>query len=219
MKLNEKKSKLMVFNYTRNYQFATRIYLNSTLLETISETRLLGTIVSADLTWHKNSQYLTQRGYSKMTILRKLYEFNIPEEDLVMIYCLYIRSVLEYNSSVWFSSITQEESNDIERVQRCACRIILKEEFTTYESALSRLNLQNLSERRKTLALRFAKKCTENDRFAGLFTVNDKDLLNFRNPEKYDVKFARKLRLCKSSIPAMQRLLNQRDFKHFCSSG
>ena len=199
----------MVFNYTRNYQFATRIYLNSTLLETISETRLLGTIVSADLTWHKNSQYLTQRGYSKMTILRKLYEFNIPEEDLVMIYCLYIRSVLEYNSSVWFSSITQEESNDIERVQRCACRIILKEEYTTYESALSRLNLQNLSERRKTLALRFAKKCTENDRFADLFPVNDKDHLNLRNPEKYDVKFARKLRLCKSSIPAMQRLLNQ----------
>ena len=61
-----------------------------------------------------------------MTILRNLYNFNIPEEDLVQIYCLYIRSVLEYNSSVWFSSITQEENYDIERVQRCACKIILE---------------------------------------------------------------------------------------------
>ena len=37
MKLNEKKSKVMVFNYTRNYQFATRVHLNHTLLETINE--------------------------------------------------------------------------------------------------------------------------------------------------------------------------------------
>ena len=199
----------MIFNYSRNYQFATRIHLNNTLLDTIRETRLLGTVISDDLSWQKNSQYLIQRGYTRMTILRNLYQFNIPEEDLVLIYCLYIRSVLEYNSSVRFSSITQEESNDIERVQRCACRIILKDEYVSYESALSRLNLQNLSDRRKTLALRFAQKCTTHERFENLFPLNDKENLNLRNPEKHKVKFARTLRLCKSSIPAMQRLLNQ----------
>ena len=209
MKLNERKTKVMIFNYSRNYQFATRIHLNNTLLDTIRETRLLGTVISDDLSWQKNSQYLIQRGYTRMTILRNLYQFNIPEEDLVLIYCLYIRSVLEYNSSVWFSSITQEESNDIERVQRCACRIILKDEYVSYESALSRLNLQNLSDRRKTLALRFAQKCTTHERFENLFPLNDKENLNLRNPEKHKVKFARTLRLCKSSIPAMQRLLNQ----------
>ena len=131
----------------------------------------------------------------------------------MQIYFLYIRSVLEYNSSVWLSSITQEERNDLERVQRCACRIILKDEYISYESALSRLNLQNLSERRKTLALRFAKKCTTNDRFENWFPLNDKEALNLRNPEKHKVKFARTLRLCKSSIPAMQRLLNQWQWK------
>ena len=199
----------MICNYSRNYQFATRVHLNKALLETISETRLLGTIVSADLTWKKNSQYLVQRGYSRMLILRNLYQFNIPEEDLVLIYSLYIRSVLEYNSNVWFSAITQEESNDIERVQRCACRIILKEDYSDYETALTRLNLQNLSDRRKTLALRFATKCTNNVRFTDMFPLNDKQHLNLRNPEKYLVNFARTLRLCKSSIPAMQRLLNQ----------
>ena len=63
---------------------------------------------------------MVQRGYVRMTMLRKLYEFDIPLEDLVMIYTMYIRSVLEYNSSVWFSTITIEEREDLERVQRVA---------------------------------------------------------------------------------------------------
>ena len=104
MKLNEKKSKVMVINFTHNYQFATRIKLNDTLMETIKETRLLGTIMSSDLKWHKNSESLTQRGYQRMSILRNLYEFSIPKEDLALIYTMYIRSVLEFNSNVWFSS-------------------------------------------------------------------------------------------------------------------
>ena len=59
MKLNEKKSKIMVFNFTQNYQFAIRVYLNDNLLENISETRLLGITLSSDLSWKKNTQYVT----------------------------------------------------------------------------------------------------------------------------------------------------------------
>ena len=44
MKLNHKKSKVMIFNFTKNYQFATRVYLGDTLLEIEKETKLLGTI-------------------------------------------------------------------------------------------------------------------------------------------------------------------------------
>ena len=44
IKLNENKSKLMVFNRTRNFQFSTRIHLNNKLLDIIGETRLLGTV-------------------------------------------------------------------------------------------------------------------------------------------------------------------------------
>ena len=113
----------MIFNRTRNYQFSTRVKVNDIILETISETPLLGTIVSSDLSWEKNTRHLTQKGFQRMTILRKLYEFNIPQEDLVMIYCMYIRSIVEYNSSVWFSSITQEQKNNLVRVQRIACML------------------------------------------------------------------------------------------------
>jgi hypothetical protein len=140
----------MIFNRTRNYQFSTRVHVNNSILDTISDTQLLGTIVSSDLTWlkNKNTRHLTQKGFQRMTILRKLYEFNVPQQDLVMIYCMYIRSLVEFNSNVWFSSITQEEKNNLERVQRIACMIILKENYINYENALNKLKLQNLSDRR-----------------------------------------------------------------------
>ena len=98
---------------------------------------------------------------------------------------------------------------DLERVQKCACKIILKEEYTDYASALVRLNIQSLCERRKVLAKRFAEKCTKSERFRDLFPLNNKHHLKLRKTEKYLVKFSRTLRLCKSSIPLMQRLLNQ----------
>ena len=144
-----------------------------------------------------------------MVILRKLYEFNVPKIDLVQIYCMYIRSVLEFNSCVWYSSITQEEKNNIERVQKIACRVILKENYTTYEDALESLKLQNLEQRRIKLATRFAEKCTEHENFSDLFPKNPNNL-NHRYREKYQVKHATTQKLYKSSIPSMQRLLNSK---------
>ena len=85
MKLHERKTKIMIFNYSCNYQFVTKIHLHNTLLDTIRNTHLLGTVISDDISWQKNSQYLIQRGYTRMTILRNLYKFKIPEEDLVLI--------------------------------------------------------------------------------------------------------------------------------------
>jgi hypothetical protein len=60
-----------------------------------------------------------------MTILQKLYAFNVPEEELLEIYILYIRSVLESSAVVWHSSLTQRQILELERVQKVALRIIL----------------------------------------------------------------------------------------------
>ena len=85
----------------------------------------------------------------------------------------------------------------------------MKENYISYEQALSELNLQTLSQRRLILAERFAKKCVKSEHFNDLFPKNGNQDLNLRKTEKYDVKFASTGRLMKSSIPAMQRLLNQ----------
>ena len=45
-----KKTKIMIFDYTKNYQFSTRLKIYIHNLETINETKLLGTIITSDLT-------------------------------------------------------------------------------------------------------------------------------------------------------------------------
>ena len=208
MKLNQKKTEVMIFNFTNDYQFSTRLYLNDTLLETVRETKLLGTIISSDLKWHSNTDMIVKKAYKRIVILHKLYSFNVPDRDLVTIYILYLRSVLEQSCQVWHYSITEEEKADLERVQKVACRVILKERYSSYETALLTLNLQTLSERRDILCVRFAKKCLKMPQTKDMFPLNPPDFPNVRQPEKFKVQFAHTGRLRDSALPQLQRALN-----------
>ena len=49
MQLNNKKTKIMIFNFTHNYQFTTRIFIQESLLDIIDEIKLLGVTVTSDL--------------------------------------------------------------------------------------------------------------------------------------------------------------------------
>ena len=50
-----------------------------------------------------------------------------------------------------------ENSQDLERVQRAAVRIIMGKNFDNYEVALQKINLQKLEDRRNDLSLKFEK--------------------------------------------------------------
>ena len=115
--------------------------------------------------------------------------------------------MVEYCCVVWHSSITEEERNSIERVQKTALRIILKEDYVDYRSALEMTGLESLHERRAQLALNFAKKCLKSEKTSDLFPLNIKTV-NTRPHEKYVVTRARTERLAKSAVPYLQRLLN-----------
>ena len=61
---------------------------------------------------------------------------------------LYIRSILEQSSVVWHNSLTQDNADDLERVQKCAVRIILGNDFVNYEEALIKADLDTLKSRK-----------------------------------------------------------------------
>ena len=147
MALNSTKTKFMVINFTKKFQFNTRIHLNDNLLEEVEECRLLGLTITNQLTWHQNSENIVKKANMRMIILHKLVKFHLPTEEMVEIYILFIRCMLEYCCVVWHSSITEEESTNIERVQKTALRIILGHTYTDYKSALEVTGLDNLSVR------------------------------------------------------------------------
>ena len=116
--INETKTKTMLFNYTKNYQFRTRLTIENKTIETVEETKLLGTIITPDLKWDKKTEKIVKRSYARMEILRKLSAFQPPQNDMKQIYITFIRSLLEQSSNVWHSSLTQQNKNDLERVKK-----------------------------------------------------------------------------------------------------
>ena len=95
MKLNKEKSKYMIINFTNDWKFNTRLSIEKENIQQINETKLLGVWITDDLKWSKNTSEIVKNSYARMSILRKLKAFQVPTDDLINIYVLYIRSRLE----------------------------------------------------------------------------------------------------------------------------
>ena len=214
MKLNEKKTKQIIFNYNRDKCFTTEVQLKGESLEVVEEVKLLGVIINKDLKWDQNTKYLVNKANKKMRMLHLASKFTKNREHLTQIYKTFIRCNLEFSSNVWHSSLTKENRQDLERVQKAALRVILKNDYYNYENALKLSGLQSLEERREMMSLKFAKNCLKNLNFSKLFPKDEKKhRMKKRNSSEYLVKRANTERLRKSSIPYMQRQLNNENRK------
>ena len=56
IKLNTDKSKIMIFNFTHNYQFTTRVNIDDVKLEVIENTKLLCKHITSNLKWDLNTK-------------------------------------------------------------------------------------------------------------------------------------------------------------------
>ena len=157
MKLNQRKTMQILFNFNRDKQFTTEVELKKEPLQIVDEVKLLGVIISKDLKWHKNTSYLTKKANKKMRMLHKFSKFTKNKSHLMHIYKSQVRSSLEYCSTVWHSSLTQTDCSDIERVQKAAMRVIMGTRYQGYEEALKFMKIDSLKERRLKMALSFAK--------------------------------------------------------------
>ena len=97
-------------------------------------------------------------------MIKRLKAHEICIEDLIEGYSKQIRCVLEYEVPVWNSSITKEESVDIERVQKAFLHIALQDQYTDYKTALKIACLDSLEDRRLKLCITFAKKTAKHSK-------------------------------------------------------
>ena len=109
MKINEKKTKNIIFNFTKKFQFTTDLIVNDKAVEIFKETKLLGTFITDDLKWDKNTSKLVKKGFQRMQLLNKAAKFTSKIQDLKKIYMTYIRSILEQSAVVWHSSLTKKK--------------------------------------------------------------------------------------------------------------
>ena len=205
MILNTKKTKVILFNFSRMSDFEPNITLNENKLEIIYKTKLLGVICTSDCKWKENTKNLVAKANSKMWFLRRLKVLGASEETLIDIYKLFIRSHLEFCAPLWSGDLSKKNCEDLERVQKTVCKIILGHKLSSYEEALEQLQLEPLEDRRRLLCLKFAKKCLENPSMTQFFEIG----ITTRTRTTYLEPDSRTKRFRNSAIPFMIRLLNQ----------
>ena len=90
MELNIKKTCAcaMIFNFTKDFQFTSQVKIEGKTIDIIQETKVIGVLISNELTWDKNTGYIVQKANSRMRLLHKLVEFGVPMQDLLNIYIL-----------------------------------------------------------------------------------------------------------------------------------
>ena len=81
-----------------------------------------------------------------MSMITKLKYVGVCVEDLLDIYVLFIRSVVAFHSS-----LTQQQSNKLEKIQKTSLRVILGDMYVDYAAALEMCGIQTLSESTETL--------------------------------------------------------------------
>ena len=173
-------------------------------------------MVRSDLSWKSNTNLLSGKGYNRLWMLRNLKKLGASRSDLIDVYYKQCRSVLELAVPAWAPNLTKTEVNQLERVQKTACAIILGFEYISYKSALKKLTMDTLESRREKICLTFAKKALNSDKFQKWFSVDEKSepLIKTRHAKtKPKLKFkpvtCRNKKFKKSPIPYLTDLLNK----------
>ena len=131
MRLNEKKTKSIIFNFSKKHQFTTKQSVNNVELDVVNETKLLGTVITNNLSWNRNTEELVKKGFRRMQLLYRAASFTNSRVDLKAIYLTYIRSIVEQSAVVWHSSLSNENRKNLERIQKAAVKVIMGGGYTT----------------------------------------------------------------------------------------
>ena len=147
-----------------------------------------------------------------MQLLHKAAKFTKSKRDLKSIFITFIRPVLEQSSSVWHSSLTEENKSDLERVQKAAVKVIMGNDYIDYATSLKAFNITNLVQRREKLIKNMKIKIKNNEKVKNMLPLRTElRSMKRRHTEKYETFKANTHRLKTSAIPYMQELMNQHD--------
>ena len=71
MVVSEKKTKAMIFNFTDNHQFTTRLQLKGQNVEIVDHMKILCTVINSNLSWNDNCQLIIKKVNACMRLMRR----------------------------------------------------------------------------------------------------------------------------------------------------
>ena len=77
----------MLFNMSHRYTFPPELFVSQDkVLEVVSSLKLLGVIISSDLKWNKNTDYIVSKAMKRIWTIRKLKKLGFGDEFFIEVY-------------------------------------------------------------------------------------------------------------------------------------
>ena len=127
MKINSGKSKVTLISFMQDPYFSStipRLIIDGNEIDNVQYAKLLGVTISNDLTWNKHVENIIAKPGKRVYMLCQLKRAGIGQHDLVTIYVIVIRPVLEYACPVWHTNLNKHLTESIETVQKRAMTCI-----------------------------------------------------------------------------------------------
>ena len=165
MRINENKSKVLMFNMSRNVDFPPKLsFRNGEILENLKEARILGIQLNSSLRWFSNTAAIYKKSMARMWLLRRM------KYLILDYYVKEIRPLAEQGVIVWNSGLTKSQIRDLEKIQKVALTIIQGSKIADYELTCKNFGIAKLSCRRAKLCENFAMKLYLGPRCDQFFT-------------------------------------------------
>ncbi len=183
--------------------------------EPISEVQChkhLGLFFSSDLRWNQQIDYIKSKALPRINIMRKL-KFRLHRDSLETIYTSFIRPVLEYGD-VLFDSGTQQEKDELEKIQQEAARIATgTTKLVSIHKLMREVGWESLESRRRKHKLVLFFKMTKDLTpyyLSSLVppTVGSASRYRLRNARDFQVPRARTALYSNSFLPSVVREFN-----------
>ena len=99
---NPAKTEALLFSRKLNRPQHPPLYMQNHLISEIDAHKHLGLYFTNDCTWHNHINYIKEKAWHRLNIMRKL-KFKLDRKSLETIYLTFIRPLLEYG--VWRCNI------------------------------------------------------------------------------------------------------------------
>ena len=153
MKLNESKTKEMLISFKQSLALVPPLIINSNAVERVHTFKILGVLLSDDLSRKAHVNHMHARASQRLYYLRQLKRCGLSQSDMLAYYRTMIRPILEYACPVWHAGLTKGESDIIEKIQKRVLKIIYSD--IPYEACIQEAQIELLKSRRARLSKDF----------------------------------------------------------------
>ena len=210
---NPAKSESILFSRKLNKPYHPPVSMDETQINEVTSHKHLGVIFSNDCSWHNHIEHIKTKAWNRINVMRKL-KFKLDRRSLQTIYFSFIRPLLEYADVVW-NNCAQNESNELEKIQNEAARIVTgATKLVSINSLLLETGWETLFSRRNKHKLTFFYKMQNDlspDYLCSLVppTVGSTSSYPLRNANDLQIIYANSQLYYNSFLPSAVREWNE----------